>query len=155
MDNILSSFNSTTNTKIQDPNASCVVNNGSATGLTVAENAFISLPYFCTYSQAPAASSETNDVSITWLSPNSTTKSAEFTQGFSFDIPNLIDECATVGDSYTGPLGTLCNTNVSPTLYSYSRTIPVPQFGCTSYGHRQARSVNRVPGCGNTLRSRI
>ena len=56
VDNILSSFNSTTNTKIQDPNASCVVNNGSATGLTVAENAFISLPYFCTYSQAPAAS---------------------------------------------------------------------------------------------------
>src|SRR5438132_1313568 len=36
VDNILSSFNSTTNTKIQDPNASCVVNNGSATGLTVA-----------------------------------------------------------------------------------------------------------------------
>jgi len=135
VDNILSSFNSTTNTKVQDPNASCVVNSGSATGLTVAENTFISLPYLCTYSQAPAASSETNDVSITWLSPNSTTKSAEFTQGFSFDIPNLIDECATIGDSYTGPLGTLCNTNVSPTLYSYSRTIPVPQFGCTSYGN--------------------
>ena len=135
VDNVLSSFNSTTNTKIQDPNASCVVNSGSATGLTVAENAFISLPYLCAYSQAPAASSETNDVSITWLSPNSTTKSAEFTQGFSFDIPNLIDECATIGDSYTGPLGTLCNTNVSPTVYSYSRTIPVPQFGCTSYGN--------------------
>jgi len=135
VDNILSAFNPNTNTKTPDPNASCVVNSGSATGLTVPENAFISLPYLCAYSQAPVASSETNDVTITWLSPNSTTKSAEFTQGFSFDTPNLIDECATVGDSFTGPLGALCNTDASPTLYSYSRTIPVPQFGCTSYGN--------------------
>jgi hypothetical protein len=135
IDNILSSYNSLTNTKIPDPNASCVVNNGAATALTVAENASINLSYACTYLQAPAASSETNDVMISWLSPNSTTKTAEFTQGFSFETPNLIDECATIDDSFTGPLGTLCNTDVSPTLYSYSRTIPVPQFGCTSYNN--------------------
>jgi len=133
VDNILSVFNPLTNTKTPDPNASCVVNSGSATGLTIAENAFISLPYVCTYSSAPVVSSETNDVSITWLSPNSATKSAEFTQGFSFDTPNLIDECATAGDSYTGPLGALCNTDASPTLYSYSRTIPVPAFDCLSF----------------------
>src|SRR5262249_40158884 len=53
-----------------DPNASCVVSGGSS---TIAANSSATFNYTCTYSAAPAASSQTNTATATWTpfgSPN-------------------------------------------------------------------------------------
>jgi hypothetical protein len=119
---------------LNEPNATCDVT-GAAVG-SMAANEFDTLPYTCTYSAAPASSSETNEATITWdqtLGDGTTTPStSNFVDvGFSFpsDPGTLVDDCTNVSDTYAGALGTAC----SSTTYTYSRTVPVPASNCVNY----------------------
>ena len=46
---------------------------------------------------------------------------------------NVIDECVNVTDTYAGNLGMVCVGDANPTVFNYSRTVPIPEFGCQEY----------------------
>lgn len=119
---------------INDLSATCTVTGGSNATLAPGDNDFA---YSCSYSAAPASDSETNTATVTW--PTQDLSNGELqgdTASFNFDFTftvNLIDECVNVTDSYAGSLGTVCVGDANPRTFNYSRTIPIPQFGCLSY----------------------
>lgn len=125
---------------IDDPNATCVVQNG--TNLTIAANGGgVTRSYTCTYSAPPASMSETNTATASWPSSYSLpTDSATFVVPFSFpSAPStVVDECVTVTDTFDGvttTLGTVCIADPNPMRYSYPRSVPIPAHGCVSHAN--------------------
>ncbi len=117
---------------VPDPNAACVVD--TTIDPNVTEKSSVDLPYACAYSAAPAASSETNHVHVSWVLPASSIETADFfIQGLTFDTPNLIDACLNVTDSFAGSLGAVCVGDPNPKTFTYQRTVPVPRFDCVFY----------------------
>src|SRR6266508_3651008 len=117
---------------VPDPNAACVVD--TTIDPNVTEKSSVDLPYACAYSAAPAASSETNHVHVSWVLPASSIETADFfIQGLTFDTPNLIDACLNVTDSFAGSLGTVCVGDPNPKTFTYQRTVSAPQFDCVFY----------------------
>jgi hypothetical protein len=122
---------------VDDPNASCTVSNG--TGRTVGANDSFDVDYSCTYSQAPASSSETNTVTVTWPDPlgEDQETSATFSIEFAFPAdPAPIDGCVTVTDPMATdpPLpATVCVGDANPTELTYSVTFTDPAGTCTSH----------------------
>jgi hypothetical protein len=106
-----------------EPNASCTVSNGSSDGgstftvdptnATIPEAGSVSFPYDCSYTAAPAASSQTNRATITWttqfLGDGSALvgNSIDATAGIDWTTatPSLTDDCIDVTDNIYG--GTL------------------------------------------------
>src|SRR5205823_5997150 len=60
-----------------------------------------------------------------------------YTVSVSHDTPGTgdvyFDGCITVTDTFKGALGTACLTDLNPKLFTYARTIPVPQWNCLFY----------------------
>ncbi|MGH2807412.1 MAG: hypothetical protein ACRDKT_09050 [Actinomycetota bacterium] len=125
-------------TDATDNGGVCSVNNGSNT-LTVPANNGVEVGYECLYSSAPTADPGTNTATATWPATGDLAAgSASGSDTFSFDSPDVVDDCATVTDSFNGGpaevLGTVCHTDPSPTTFSYSRTVAVPAGGGGSGG---------------------
>jgi hypothetical protein len=139
------------NSLVPDPSATCTVDTSG--GTDPAENSSVDLPYTCTYSAAPAARSETNDVHISWILPASTVTTADFfLQGLTFDTPNNIDGCIDVTDTFNGvttTLGTVCVGDNNPTTFAYSHTVNVPTFDCVKYDNTATFITNDTRATGS------
>jgi hypothetical protein len=126
----------------------CAVTNGGPQTLTQFETDFA---YSCVLSDLPQGYLD-NTAKVTWsdqfLDNGAVLDggSAEFTfKGISF-TENQIDECVAVSDSYAGSLGNVCVGDANPK--SYSRTVPVPQYGCKSYDNTATFTTNDTGATG-------
>jgi hypothetical protein len=120
-----------------DNGGACSVTNG--TGVVVPAGGTASRNYSCTFS---SGTSGTNTATATWnkdtyFTPNG---SASGTAGFSFTTPTTtVNKTVTVTDTFNGStttLGTVTATDSAPfasKTFNYSRTVPMPTFGCKSY----------------------
>jgi hypothetical protein len=130
---------------IADPNASCVVTNG--TDRTIPANGSIAVAYACSYTGPPAAGTGTNTARVTWdrtfadgsVSPNGSTTAQ---RAFTFS-PTVTDDCVSLTDTFGGsvdtttagvPTGTICASQT----FTYSRTIAMPAFDCATHTNTAA-----------------
>lgn len=123
--------------------SSCSVTSGTGIALTPGDNTFA---YSCSLTGLPLTAPD-NKATVTWpaqtVAGNSLAAgSADFTfSGVSFTKDD-IDECVSVSDSYAGTLGMACVGDANPKLFTYSRTVPVPQFDCQSYNNTATFTTN-------------
>jgi hypothetical protein len=108
----------------------CVVEGGD--NATIPAESLVRFPYVCTYASAPSPG--TNTATISWPATDTLAAGgASSTDDYDFGTPFLIDECATVTDTFNGgaaeTLGTVCYTDPSPTTFTYARTVAVPAGG--------------------------
>jgi hypothetical protein len=122
----------------------CAVTGGGAQDLQPGDTPFA---YTCLLSGLPTVEI-TNKATVTWseqpLSDASVLAgvSADFTTEAITFTETKIDECGTATDSYAGTLGVKCVGDANPTHFIYSRTVPVPQFGCQSYDNTATFTTN-------------
>jgi hypothetical protein len=142
---------------INDANATCTVGNGSPGSVdpanaTIPGAGQVDFPYTCTYSQAPAASSQTNTASITWPAQTLADHSAlAGTAGNPLHAPAnvdwtsvdpaIVDGSVTVTDpaAPAGTFSTVSYTDPSPTTFNYSNTFTDPAGTCT--GHDNTATI--------------
>jgi len=125
---------------VNDPNATCTVDTSGGLSVKPGDTLF---PYKCTYTQAPASSTETNTVTINWdkqVLPNDgdlAAGSASGTKSVDFSTPTtIVDGSVTVTDTLGGSLGTVSYTDSSPKTITYSHTFSGDPAGtCTSHGN--------------------
>jgi hypothetical protein len=134
----------TVSDNIGDPNAICVVTGG--TNVTVPANGDVELGYTCTYSAAPASSSQTNTATITWpdqdLSNGSHLTGATIHPTASVDwtavTPTLVNQTVTVTDPNASPttLGTATAVDTTPfttKTFNFTWTVNTPTAGCGDF----------------------
>ena len=122
---------------VDDPNATCVVVGESS---TIPANGSAVFDYSCSYSAAPASSSQTSTATISWpgqtladsssLAAGSASTSATVVWGGS---PAILGGNADVFDSLVGYLGSITFTDPSPVTYTYPYTFSDAPPGCASY----------------------
>lgn len=125
----------------------CTVDGGE--DVTVPGKGFVELNYVCTYTAAPSPLYGTNTARAEWFEGGLKHVSTDVDFDFSTTTPNLIDECVNVTDSYAGTLGTVCVGDINPTEFTYSRTIPLPQYGCLSYDNTATFTTNDTGSTGS------
>jgi hypothetical protein len=115
-----------------DSNAMCNVTGGSS---TIAANGSATFDYTCTYSQAPAATSQTNTATVTWTAFGSPNTSVQATAPVDWTAvtPSLVDESVTVTDTLGGNLGTVSYTDPNPKEFKYSKSFNGVGGTCTDY----------------------
>lgn len=129
---------------IGDANATCPVTNG--TNVTVPANSDVELAYTCTYSAAPASSSQTNTATITWsdqnLSNGSHLTGATIHPTASVDwtavTPTRVNQTVTVTDPNASPttLGTATAVDTTPYTtksFNFTWTVNTPAAGCGDF----------------------
>ena len=122
---------------VDDPNATCVVFGESS---TIPANGSAVFDYSCSYSAAPASSSQTSTATISWpaqtladsssLAAGSASTSATVVWG---DPPSILGGSGDVFDSLVGPLGSISHTDPSPVTFTYAYTFRDAPAGCASY----------------------
>ena len=122
---------------VDDPNATCVVLGDSS---TIPANGSTVFDYSCSYSAAPASSSQTSTATISWpaqtladsssLAAGSASTSATVVWG---DDPSILGGSGDVFDSLVGPLGSISYTDPSPVTFTYAYTFSDAPPGCASY----------------------
>ena len=122
---------------LDDPNATCVVVGDSS---TIPANGSAVFGYSCSYSAAPASSSQTSTATISWpaqtladsssLAAGSASTSATVVWG---DPPSILGGSGDVFDSLVGPLGSISYTDPSPVTFTYPYTFNDAPAGCASY----------------------
>ncbi len=128
----------------------CTVTDGGAQTLTQAKTDFA---YTCNLSSLPSGTLS-NTVTVSWSDQpldNGTelaAGSADFTFASISFTETKIDNCVNVTDSFDGTLGTVCVGDANPTSFTYSRTIPVPQFGCLPYNNTATFTTNTTGTTG-------
>jgi hypothetical protein len=113
----------------------CAVTDGGPQTLTTFQTDFV---YTCDLSGLPQGELD-NTASVSWgaqildngafLAPGS----ADFTFLTIAFTETTVDDCVDVTDTLGGTLGTVCVGDPNPSVFNYSNTVPVPQFGCVSY----------------------
>jgi hypothetical protein len=122
----------------------CSVTGGGPQDLPVGDTTF---GYTCSLSEVPT-DGLFNKATVSWAEQtlgngsDLAGDSADFTTGAILFTENAIDECASVSDSFAGPLGLVCVGNPNPTSFQYSRTVPVPQYDCKSYDNTATFTAN-------------
>ncbi len=158
-----------------DADVSDAVDNGGActiagsSHVTLAPSASATLDYTCSYASAPTAAAGTNTATATWNASQASTPAgtASGNASFAFTSPtSRTNATVTVTDTFNGgttTLGTLTATDAAPfatATYSYSRSVPFPASGCTSYpntaqivetGQSASQSVSACGPQGITL----
>ncbi|MCU0485790.1 MAG: hypothetical protein MUC85_06715 [Anaerolineales bacterium] len=112
-------------------NGICTVTDGL--DITVPGYGSVVLEYECTYATSPEPPYGINTATATWFEGDYKHVSGTASFDFADAIPNLIDECVDVSDSYAGFLGTVCVGGSNPTSFTYTRTVTVPQWDCVDY----------------------
>jgi len=122
----------------------CTVTDGGAQTLTQAKTDFA---YTCNLAQLPQGELS-NIATVNWseqLLDNGELLAAG-PADFKFQTITFVgsqtDECVSVSDSVNGSLGTACVSGANPKSFNYSRTIPIPQFGCLSYPNTATFTTN-------------
>jgi hypothetical protein len=139
--------------KLSD-NTTCTVTNGGPQLLTEAKTDF---SYTCNPS-APTNPLD-NTASVAWSNQSLSSNafliggSADFTfKGITYN-ENTIGKCVTVTDTFDGTLGTLgnvCVGDANPSIFSYSRTVPVPSYDCRTYDNTAAfKTTENATGSAN------
>jgi hypothetical protein len=138
--------------KLSD-NTVCAVTGGSNVTLTQFQTDFA---YSCTLSGLPGQLN--NTATVTWgtqFLDNGAILDAG-TANFTFSnisfTENAIDECVNVTDTYAGALGTVCVGDANPTLFHYSRVIPVLP-GCVSYDNTATFTTNDTATTGSASKT--
>ncbi len=124
-----------------DSGGSCAVTGGTGVVLTAkgTTGASATLPYTCTYTSAPSASSGTNTAAASWSGSATPDSLAQGTATYAFGAPtSTVNATIAITDTFNGvttPLGTLtgATSTYAYKTYTYSHTINVPAFGCQSY----------------------
>ena len=116
----------------------CTVTNGGPQILSSGPTPFV---YECDLGDSLPLTDVNNIATVSW--PEQTLSDGSLLAAGSADtktppvlvsfVENDIDECVSVNDSYAGYLGDVCVGDANPTIFTYSRTIPVPQWDCLSY----------------------
>jgi hypothetical protein len=129
----------------------CDVANSGPQTLTQVETTFA---YSCDLDALPQGELD-NNASVAWDEQLLTDgnllsgSSADFTfSDIAFD-QTKVDDCAAVTDSYAGALGTVCAADPSPKNFTYSRTIPLPRYGCQSYDNTATFTTNTSGSTGS------
>ncbi len=134
---------------INDPNASCSVTGSFPATIPAGATSF---GYSCSYSAAPASSSQTNTVTITWAQQtlsNATlllAGTANGTAPVNWGAPtNIVDGSVTVTDTLGGTLGTVSYTDPSPKTFPYSKTFNDPAGTCTTHPNTATFTTDSTP----------
>ena len=139
---------------ITDQLDSTTCNVDTSAGLTISTGN-TSFSYECDLGDSLPSGDVFNKVTVTWseqtLSDSShlAAGSTDYTTGAVPFTGNDIDECVNVTDSYAGTLGTACVGDANPKLFTYSRTIAVPQFDCQSYDNTATFTTNDSGATGS------
>jgi hypothetical protein len=122
----------------------CSVTNGGSQTLTQFQTDFA---YSCALSALPQGQLD-NIATVSWsqqLLDNGAlldADSATFTfTGIAF-TKTAVDDCASISDTFAGTLGLVCATDPSPTTFTYTRTLAVPQFNCLAYANTATFTTN-------------
>jgi hypothetical protein len=138
-------------TDMLSDNTVCTVTNGTNQTLTAAKTDFA---YSCDLSSLPQGQLD-NTATVTWPQQfldngaDLDAGSAVFTFNNIAFAENTIDECVNVTDSYAGTLGTVCVGDANPKSFTYSRTIPIPQYNCLSYDNTATFTTNDTGATGS------
>jgi len=128
----------------------CTVTAGSTT-LAPGDNNF---SYSCSLSAVPSGELD-NTARVNWgdqtLNDGSVLPAGSADYMFSniSFAQNKVDDSVTVSDSYAGALGTVSETDPSPTGFTYNRAVNVPQFGCQSYDNTATFTTNTTGTTGS------
>jgi hypothetical protein len=114
-------------------------------GLTIPASGSKEYPYKCTFDSNPGSGKNTATAKWDANAAHTTTDSASGEAEFDFADakPNLVDECVSVTDSVKGALGNACvDVDPNPKSFTYSRTVPIPQYDCVSYDNTATFTTN-------------
>ncbi len=157
-------FTGVTITDAVDNGGTCSVTGGSSASIAPGTNTF---NYKCTYSSAPSPLKGTNTATVDWSSNSFPTPDSSTTGKATFDFgaggtgnPTLVDNIATITDTFNGTTTTLgiinaatdtessTGTGVTATeisgvwTFTYSHTVNVPASGCTTYNNSAVFTTN-------------
>jgi len=125
---------------IRDPNSALYVS--EVMNLVLNSFTQVSLPYQCSYASAPAPSAGTNTATAT----DASNPSIHFTGTATFDFSKATvasDGTVSVTDTISGALGTVSNTDPSPTTFRYSHTFTGdPAATCTTHNNTATATTN-------------
>ena len=122
----------------------CTVSTGGSTTLAIGDNVF---PYTCSLSAVPSGQLD-NTATVNWgaqtLSDGSvlTVGSAPYTFSNISFTQTKVDDSVTVTDTIGGTLGTVSQSASSPTAFTYSNTVSVPQYGCQTVNNTATFTTN-------------
>jgi hypothetical protein len=129
----------------------CTVTGGGAQVVTEAQQDFA---YSCTLTARPQGRLD-NTAAVSWSEQfldngsDLSAGSADFTFNEISFAENPVDECVNVTDSYAGTLGQACVGGANPQTFTYTRAIPVPQWGCLSYDNTATLTTNDTGATGS------
>jgi hypothetical protein len=120
---------------------------------TIPAGADVPFDYSCDLSARPEGQLD-NVATATWPTQDLGSKQlvGDFTDFTFSDIAfaeNTIDGCVSVADSFAGSLGTVCVGDANPTQFTYSRTVPVPAYDCTSYDNTATFTTDDTGSTGS------
>lgn len=136
----------------------CTVANGGSQTLTALKTDFA---YSCDLSALPQGELD-NTAAVNWsqqsLSNNHllAAGSANFLFSSIVFAETKIDSCVSVADNFNGTssiLGGVCNTDPSPTTFTYSHTVPVPQWNCVTYNNTASYTTDTTGSTGSASQS--
>ena len=159
-------------TDLLSDGTSCDVTSPSTPGgpltvadLTIAAGATTNYPYTCTLSALPVPiDALSNTATITWDAQNGPPDQGGLPAG-SLDtlaVPvafteDIIDECIDATDAFNGgaagALGKVCVGDPNPKVFTYSRTVNIPQFACVSYKNTAAFTTEDTGATGSASKT--
>jgi hypothetical protein len=133
----------------------CPVTNGGPQTLIKLETTFA---YSCDLSALPQGELD-NTASVSWSNQPLANGAFLVADSANFIFPNIsftenkIDESVNVADSYSGTLGTASLGDANPKVFTYSRTIPMPAYGCLSYDNTATFTTNDTGVTGSASKT--
>jgi hypothetical protein len=132
----------------------CAVTDGLGATLAPGQNAFA---YQCDLSGLPEGQLD-NTATVTWseqLIGADTLAAGSDSWTFSdikFSQQN-VDDNVTVSDTFAGTLGTVSQSAPSPKYFYYSRTVPIPAYGCATYDNTATFTADDTGANGSASQS--
>jgi hypothetical protein len=134
-----------------DDGSLCTVTGGD--DAVIPANGSSNLAYSCAVTDGSATE---NTASVTWAAQGILDAGSDFVvEAVIWDV-DTIDECVDVTDTFDGVEvdlgdGTLCvGEDANPTVFNYSHTVPIPQYGCVEYTNTAAFVTNDTGATGSS-----
>jgi hypothetical protein len=130
--------------------------------ITVGAGTHVDATYSCTFSNVPAAGTNTNTATATWA-----TGTAAGNAGFDFSNATIVDGSVSLTDSLQGSLGTVSIDNAGnvtttpnapvtssgPGVFNYSLTFNDPAGTCTTHNNTATFTTNTTGTTGSDSKS--
>lgn len=132
----------------------CAVTDGAGATLAPGPNDFA---YQCDLTGLPEGQLD-NTATVTWAEqPFGDETLAGGSESFTFTSISFsqvnVDDNVTVSDTFAGTLGTVSQSDASPKLFTYSRTVPIPANGCVTYGNTATFTADDTGATGSASQS--